>query len=94
MNTDISLSFEELLCNCDNDRQWLLSLIEEEIILVDGQPETATFSGLQLARIRKARRISRDFEAGVPALALIMRLLDEVDELRKFHPTVHIISEQ
>ena len=36
-----------------------------------------------LARIRRARRISRDFEASVPATALILQLLDELETLRK-----------
>ena len=80
---DINVSFEELLATCSAERQWLLDLIEEEVIIVEGSPEQAQFSGLQMARVRKAYRIGHDFEASVPALGLIMRLLDEVEELRK-----------
>ena len=43
----------------------------------------ATYSGYQLARIRRAHRISRDFEASAPATALILQLLDELENLRK-----------
>ena len=50
---------------------------------MQGSPREAGFSGWQLARIRRARRISRDFEASVPATALILQLLDELETLRK-----------
>lgn len=84
---DIKLSFNEMLTICAGERQWLLALIEEGVISVEGSPEQAVFSGFQMARVRRARRLSRDFEASVPALSLIMRLLDEVEELRKqSHP--------
>ncbi len=80
---DIQLSFNELLRICDSEPQWVISLIEEEIITISGDPQQATFSGYQLSRIRRAQRISRDFEASVPATGLILHLLDELEKLRK-----------
>ena len=80
---DITLTFNEILNVCACDRQWLLALIEEGVMTVDGDPEQAIFSGFQMGRIRRAGRIGRDFEASVPALGLILQLLDEVEELRK-----------
>jgi len=82
-STDITLTFEEIIAVSHCRRDWLLELIEEDIISIGGKPEQSTFSGFHLARIRRAQRLSRDFEAGIPALGLIMRLLDEVEELRK-----------
>ncbi len=90
---DIHVSFEELLSHCPADRQWLLDLIEEEVIMVEGSPEQAQFSGFQMARVRKAYRISHDFEASVPALGLIMRLLDEVEVLRKQQHPLSLLDE-
>lgn len=90
---DITLSFDEILNVCACDRQWLLALIEEGIISVEGQPEQALFSGFQMGRIRRAGRISRDFEASVPAVGLILQLLDEVEELRKEAKPVSILLE-
>lgn len=80
---DIQLTFNEIVRACDGDVDWVVSVIEEEIVTVQGSPQKAGFSGWQLARIRRARRISRDFEASVPATALILQLLDELDSLRK-----------
>ncbi|KAE9526024.1 MerR family transcriptional regulator [Testudinibacter sp. TR-2022] len=80
---DIQLTFEEIVCACDNNIDWVVSVIEEEIISVHGKPQQASYSGFQLSRIRRAHRISRDFEASVPATALILQLLDELETLRK-----------
>ena len=93
-NIDITLSFDEVISACQSRREGLLERSEEDIITVNGRPDQAEFSGFQLARIRRAQRISRDFEAGIPALGLIMRLLDEVEELRKTQRPLHLIAEE
>lgn len=80
---DIQLTYHEIIRACDDDADWLVRIIEADIIHVSGDPQAATYSGYQLARIRRAHRISRDFEASAPATALILQLLDELDELRK-----------
>ena len=80
---DIQLSYREIIRACDHDADWLLRIIEADVISISGAPEAATYSGYQLARIRRAHRISRDFEASAPATALILQLLDELDTLRK-----------
>ena len=92
-NIDIKLSFSEMLNVCAGERQWLLELIDEGIISVEGQPEQAVFSGFQMARVRRAHRLSHDFEASVPALSLIMQLLDEVEELRKQTRSISLLSD-
>ena len=82
-STDITLTFEEIIAVSHCRRDWLLELIEEDIISVGGKPEQSMFSGFHLARIRRAQRLSRDFEAGIPALGLIMRLLDELRKAQR-----------
>jgi len=80
---DIQLTYHEIIRACGDDADWLVRIIEADIIHVSGDLQAATYSGYQLARIRRAHRISRDFEASAPATALILQLLDELDELRK-----------
>lgn len=80
---DVQLTFNEIVHACGNDAEWVVRVIEEEIVSVGGSPQQAVFSGFQLARLRRARRISRDFEASIPATALILQLLDELESLRK-----------
>ena len=80
---DIQLTYHEIIRACGDDVDWLVRIIEADIIHVSGDPQQATYDGYQLARIRRAHRISRDFEASAPATALILQLLDELDTLRK-----------
>ncbi|WP_350657154.1 chaperone modulator CbpM [Psychrobacter sp. S1-30-MNA-CIBAN-0213] len=79
---DIVLSLDELVSACGQDHQWVLALIEENIIEYD-VPERQQFTGYQLTTVRRASRLSRDFEASVPAIGLILELLDEVEQLRQ-----------
>ncbi len=81
--TDIIMSLDELISACGQERQWVIALIEESIIEYD-VPESEQFSGYQLTTVRRASRLSRDFEASVPAIGLIIELLDELEQLRQF----------
>ncbi|MBE0406347.1 chaperone modulator CbpM [Psychrobacter sp. AOP22-C1-22] len=80
--TDIIMSLDELVSACGQERQWIIELIEENIIEYD-VPEREQFTGYQLTIVRRATRLSRDFEASVPAIGLILELLDEVEQLRQ-----------
>lgn len=80
--TDIIMSLDELVSACGQKRQWVIELIEENIIEYD-VPEHEKFTGYQLTTVRRASRLSRDFEASVPAIGLILELLDEVEQLRQ-----------
>ena len=81
--TDIVMSFDELVSACGQEPQWVIALIEENIIEYD-VPESQQFTGYPLTTVRRASRLSRDFEASVPAIGLILELLDEVEQLRQF----------
>lgn len=85
MNQDIYLSFSEIVSASDCEPEWVLSLIEESVIIVDGEPQRATYSGAQLTLLRRAQRIRRDFDASAAATALILELLDELETLRREH---------
>ena len=80
---DIIMTLDELIAACGQDAQWVMALIEENVIEYD-VPETQQFTGYQLATVRRASRLSRDFEASIPAIGLILELLDEVEQLRQF----------
>lgn len=84
--TDIDLGFDEFVRVCDSEKDWVLALIDEDVIRVEGNPETAHFSGWQVSRVRRAMRLHRDFSATPPAAALILELLDEVEALRRQLP--------
>ena len=81
--TDLVMTLDELVAACGQERQWVLALIEENIIEYE-VPEQQQFSGYQLSTVRRASRLSRDFDASVPAIGLILDLLAEVETLREF----------
>lgn len=80
--TDIIMSLDELVSTCGQEREWIIELIEENIIEYD-VPEREQFTGYQLTTVRRASRLSRDFDASVPAIGLILELLDELEQLRQ-----------
>jgi len=80
--TDIIMSLDELVSTCGQERQWVIELIEENIIEYD-VPDQQQFTGYQLTTVRRASRLSRDFDASVPAIGLILELLDELEQLRQ-----------
>lgn len=80
---DIIMTLDELIAACGQDSQWVMALIEENVIEYD-VPEKQQFTGYQLATVRRASRLSRDFDASIPAIGLILELLDEVEQLRQF----------
>ena len=81
--TDIVMSLDELIAACGQEPQWVMALIEESIIDYD-VPESRQFTGYQLTTVRRAARLSRDFDASVPAVGLILDLLAEIEQLRQF----------
>ena len=87
--TDIIMSLDELVSACGQERQWVIELIEENIIEYD-VPEREQFTGYQLTTVRRASRLSRDFEASVPAIGLILELLDEVEQLRQLKRQIEL----
>ncbi len=80
---DIIMTLDELISACGQERGWVMALIDENVIEYD-VPETRQFTGYQLTVVRRASRLSRDFEASAAAIALILELLDEVEQLRQF----------
>ena len=88
---DVIMSLDELVTACGQDRSWVIALIEENIITPDVDHESQLqsspaqkFSGFQLTLARRASRLSRDFDASVPAIGLILELLEELEQLRQF----------
>lgn len=80
---DIELAFDDLVRGCDNQSNWILSLIEESVIPAGETPQLSRYSGYHLTIARRAWRIHRDFDASPSATALILELLDELEDLRR-----------
>ncbi|WP_043458025.1 chaperone modulator CbpM [Azohydromonas australica] len=81
----VELSIDELGHACRCSRESIVALVREGVL----QPTDATdvqapewrFRGQSLQRARRATRLQRELELNVPAVALVLQLLDRIDEL-------------
>ena len=78
------LTVRELARAVGADEQWVLRLVEVEILHVDAPaepPERWHFRSADLQRALAARRLERDFDANLDTAALILDLQAEVRHL-------------
>ena len=68
-------SFNELCKVSKLDEQWVLELIEFEIIQTDA--DSNRYSGTQLNTLLKANRLKHDLELNMAGIALVLELLEE-----------------
>lgn len=77
------LSLNELCEICGVSSDIITKLIEYEIIQPRGnRPEEWEFDLNHLQRAKVAIRLQRDLEVNMPGIALVLDLLDEMDEMR------------
>lgn len=68
---------------CGQTAEWVLQLLEYEILPARPEHRIHQFFADELSRARRASRLQRDFEASLPAVAMMMDLIDEVQQLRR-----------
>jgi len=79
------LTLRELARAVGAEDQWIVRLVEVEILQVDepaAPPERWHFRSADLQRALAARRLERDFGANLDAAALILDLQSELRRLR------------
>lgn len=80
---EITLTDAELCEICGIEAIQLNDLIAYEILLPRGKArDNLLFDMDQLIRLRKALRLQRDLEVNYAGIALVMDLLEELEELR------------
>lgn len=68
---------------CGQSPEWVLQLLEYEILPARDEVRIHQFFADELSRARRAYRLQRDFEASLSAVAMMLDLIDEVQSLRK-----------
>ena len=80
---EVSFSLEQLARASGADAEQVIVLVQEGVLTPSGSgPQDWQFQGPSLRRARQALRLARDFELGLPGVALMMDLLDEIEALR------------
>lgn len=75
---------------CEQSPAWVLQLLEYDILTPRTESLNAHFDLEDLSRAQQAARLQRDFKASVPALALMLDLIDEVQDLRRSLKSPHL----
>ncbi|RKG31296.1 chaperone modulator CbpM [Acinetobacter tianfuensis] len=68
---------------CGQSPEWVLQLLEYDILQDRPDERIHQFFGEDISRARRAYRLQRDFNASFTAVAMMMDLIDEVQQLRK-----------
>ena len=77
------ITIDEITQFCSVRREKIVEFVMEGIIEPEGrEPEEWRFTGSAVARAKKAIRLESDLDINVGAVAIILDLLDEIDELR------------
>jgi chaperone modulatory protein CbpM len=77
-----ALDLEAFAAACGADVEFVRVLVDEGMLQPVAQQPAWRFSGEALARVRRIRRLQRDFEANLQSVAAMLELIDEVERLR------------
>ena len=85
LNDEQALDLESFALACGTDIHFVLQLVHEDLL----EPETLSspsvhdwrFTGEQIARVRRIRRLQRDFDANLQSVAVMLDLMQENERL-------------
>ena len=81
--SETSITLQELCEICQISSDFVNDLIEYDIIYQQiDDPNEWIFDHHQLLRIKTALRLQRDLEVNLPGVAIVLDLLDQMEELR------------
>src|SRR3989338_4154287 len=82
IDNDHLLSFEEICRAINSDHQLIIQLIEYQIIQPQGASQKDwVFDHIALKRARLARNFYYDFEVNFEGVALLVDMLEKIEEL-------------
>ena len=90
VDENLNLDLKHFAEACGQSPDWILQLLEYEILPARPEVRIHQFFGEDISRARRAYRLQRDFEASLSAVAMMMDLLDEVQQLRKQVKHLHL----
>lgn len=83
VDTATFCTVDDLCLACNVDANWIAELVEHGVIEPIGEVSSDwRFTSLTIVRIAKAKRLERDLNLNPPGLAVVLDLLDEIDDLR------------
>jgi chaperone modulatory protein CbpM len=76
------LELAEFARACGVEAEFVVTLVDEGLVQPPVAGPSWRFGGDELARVRRIRRLQRDFEANLQSVAVMLDLMDEIALLR------------
>ncbi len=77
-----ALELEAFAAACGTEPEFVRVLVDEGLVRPVVERPAWRFGGEELARVRRIRRLQRDFEANLQSVAVMLELIDEIERLR------------
>ena len=83
LDDNSALTLEEFSSACCAQEHWIIELVDEGILEPSGGDISQwLFTGSSLPRARIVRRLQRDLGINIAGAALVLNLMEEVEDLR------------
>jgi chaperone modulatory protein CbpM len=82
LSDDDALELERFAAACGTEAEFIRLLVDEGLLQPAATKPDWRFGGEELARVRRIRRLQRDFEANLQSVAVMLELMDEIERLR------------
>lgn len=81
LTDDNALDLEAFAAACGTEVEFVRLLVDEGLVQPVVDQPVWRFGGEELARVRRIRRLQRDFEANLQSVAVMLDLIDEIERL-------------
>lgn len=83
LDEDMECSLQELSRICNIEIELVREMVEEGLIRPRGsEPTHWRFTAIEIRRVQTSLRLQKDLRINLPGCALILDLLEEIEELR------------
>jgi chaperone modulatory protein CbpM len=82
LGEDHTLELEAFAAACDAEVGFIRLLVDEGLVQPLAEQPAWCFGSGELARVRRIRRLQRDFEANLQSVAVMLDLIDVVERLQ------------
>jgi len=84
LDEEIECDLQDICCMCNISSETVQDMIDEGLIRPRGSnPTQWRFSVVEIRRIQVTLRLQQDLRVNLPGCALVLELLEELDELRR-----------
>jgi chaperone modulatory protein CbpM len=82
LGEDAWLELDDFAHACGTDAAFIRLLVDEGLVVPPVTTPGWRFGGDELARVRRIRRLQRAFEANLQSVAVMLDLMEQIDELQ------------